>query len=226
MAVGRGVSVAVPSGRREHAWLFIKQVVQVGAGGPRAGAGGAVQVEGAGAEVARDDAGPDVGRLGRGRAEVAAAPARRGPQRAHADRVALRVAAAAAGDGRGGGVETRGEEAGRVAVGSADAAGSGAGGGGREEEVRLAGRCRGRGAAVGPPSGAAGQARAGEGGGGFALNVLVKLSWGCRERGSVLVAWPAAVVDGVLGKGGTLDRPVQEAGNDGAPEQDCDTKGA
>jgi hypothetical protein len=30
----------------------------------------------------------------------------------------------------------------------------------------------------------------------------------------------------VLGKGGTLDGPVQEAGNDGAPEQDCDTKGA
>lgn len=63
-----------------------------------------------------------------------------------------------------------------------------------------------------------GRAAHGKGRAGLPLEVLVELGRRGGERGCSLV------VGGVLGQGGALDAPVQEAGDDAAPDENCETK--
>ena len=137
-----------PGSRWELAWLFIKQVVQIRAGRPRAGTWRAVEVQRTRAKVPRDGPRPHGGRIWRRGSQLPSAAARRRPQGAHADRVAVSVA------GGGGRIKARGQEAGRVAV-RASHPGSATSSSGGEEQVRLTRSGRGRRAAMGSPSGRA-----------------------------------------------------------------------
>lgn len=194
----------LPLGIRRPALLVVEKIVQKGAGGPSAvETGRRAEVDGAAAKIAT---GRDQGRIRRRGPPHASA--RRGPERRHADR----VGAVVAGQGRGRGVESRGQES-CVARRTETAGG---GGRRRKEEIRLT-RCR-----RWDPClvrlllGATGE-QCGCGavhGRRVSLDEAVDMARGSGEGGSL-------VGGSMLGLRGALDGAMEEASDDAAPNNDC-----